>query len=541
MKQFFKITASTSPSSAEQPASPMADEHGDGGSAVQPALQLGSIADVRRWLDTDCVSGQSAEVQRLREAVNILTRPKPRQEDVQRLLSRNNWNVPQKKSQKKRPLADVIGDLKCKVLEAARKLQTQSTEGRSSASGSAEQPALAGSSTDRADAHDDVPADKDPVLAELKERQRKRTKQTDLPSDASSAEQPGTSSGVLLWDINLVNQRRLNLQRSIFFPEVNAKKAPTPVHSEAFGLLQDCRKYRDKHFLMDEDDQTKLGKIIRELEIESQPQCSQKMCRELYKLTNVKKILGPFAYKAKAGCQEELDHNEVRYTAFLASTREDLMAFLSGRDALPAELYPHIADLVVDWEESKSVVDMGAPIRVIRKSWRQRYTEGLLEILKPMLVTEDLFLLPDYAENEWLYRLIAAERDQAAGITIEGPWDLEVWETEGLKGDIEKIRKDMEIQGLLGRAELLEKEIETCRRKDEARRKWLGMETLVQLKEVQRDGCSSIEEHEVQIKELMALKKECRTRWREQGKGDDECARLWSAYCLLVMQSCTAC
>ncbi len=83
--------------------------------------------------------------------------------------------------------------------------------------------------------------------------------------------------------------------------------------------------------------------------------------------------------------------------------------------------------------------------------------------------------------------------------------------------------------------------IETCRRKDEARRKWLGMETLVQLKEVQRDGCSSIEEHDVQIKELMALKKECRTRWREQGKGDDECARLWSAYCLLVMQSCTAC
>jgi hypothetical protein len=95
-----------------------------------------------------------------------------------------------------------------------------------------------------------------------------------------------------------------------------------------------------------------------------------------------------------------------------------------------------------------------------------------------LLVTEDLFLLPDYAENEWLYRLIAAERDLAAGITIEGPWNLEVWETEGLKGDIEKIRKDMEIQGLLGRAELLEKEIETCRRKDEARRKWLGIETL---------------------------------------------------------------
>ena len=464
-----------------------AGRQGTSGRAAQPAsnrLQAStapcSIAEVDSWLKANAAAAASSvEAMRIKDVVNALKRkPSPRKKDIQPFF--HMWGV----KQKKRLLSECIQELSTKVVEAAGSLQT------------------------------------------------------DLPSVASCAEQPGTSSGVLLFDINLVNQRRLNLQRSIFFPEVNAKKAPTPVHSKAFRLLQDCQKYLDNHFLMDEDDQTKLGKIIRELEIESQPQCSREMCRELYKLTNVKQILGPFTYKAKTGCQEELDHNEVRYTAFLASTREDLMAFLSGRDALPAELYPHIADLVVDWEESKSVVDMGAPIRVIRKSWLNVYTEGLLEILKPMLVTEDLFLLPDYAENEWLYRLIAAERDQAAGITIEGPWDLEVWETEGLKGDIEKIRKDMEIQGLLGRAELLEKEIETCRRKDEARRKWLGMETLVQLKEVQRDGCSSIEEHEVQIKELMALKKECRTRWREQGKGDDECARLWSAYCLLVMRAC---
>ena len=72
--------------------------------------------------------------------------------------------------------------------------------------------------------------------------------------------------------------------------------------------------------------------------------------------------------------------------------------------------------------------------------------EGLLEILKALLVTEDLFLLPNYAENEWLYRLIAAERDLAKGTTIEGPWDLGIWETDGLKGDIDQIRKDMEMQ-----------------------------------------------------------------------------------------------
>ena len=51
--------------------------------------------------------------------------------------------------------------------------------------------------------------------------------------------------------------------------------------------------------------------------------------------------VGPFTYNTESGCLEELDHNEVRYTAYIASTRDDLMAFLSGRDALPAEMYPH--------------------------------------------------------------------------------------------------------------------------------------------------------------------------------------------------------
>ena len=69
MKQFFTISASASLSSAERPAFPTSDESGEGCSAAQPALQLLSIADVRRWLDTDCVSARSAEVQRLREAV----------------------------------------------------------------------------------------------------------------------------------------------------------------------------------------------------------------------------------------------------------------------------------------------------------------------------------------------------------------------------------------------------------------------------------------------------------------------------------------
>ena len=47
MKQSLKITAATSASSAEQPTSPGADQHGDGASAGQPALQLGSTNAVQ--------------------------------------------------------------------------------------------------------------------------------------------------------------------------------------------------------------------------------------------------------------------------------------------------------------------------------------------------------------------------------------------------------------------------------------------------------------------------------------------------------------
>ena len=131
MKQSLKITAATSSSSAEQPTSPGADQHGDGASAGQPALQLGStsavqpalqlgtssaaqpatllaIPDVQAWLTSAQVAGcTGADVERIRTAVNILTRPKPRQEDVRPLQGK--WQVAQKtKDKTARPLKDVI-------------------------------------------------------------------------------------------------------------------------------------------------------------------------------------------------------------------------------------------------------------------------------------------------------------------------------------------------------------------------------------------------------------------------------------------------
>ena len=69
-------------------------------------------------------------------------------------------------------LEDVIKKLKIKVIEAAQELQQQ-------LAGSAEQPAVAASSSDGADAHDDFPVGEDPFLAELRRRQQKRATQSE--------------------------------------------------------------------------------------------------------------------------------------------------------------------------------------------------------------------------------------------------------------------------------------------------------------------------------------------------------------------------
>ena len=108
------------------------------------------------------------------------------------MQSPSNWNVPQQKARKPRPIADVIEDLKCKVLKAARKLQKQSTDGRLNASGSAEQPVLAGSSTDRGNVQNDLAAGTadlggDPILAELRARQRKRATESEAEEQRALA------------------------------------------------------------------------------------------------------------------------------------------------------------------------------------------------------------------------------------------------------------------------------------------------------------------------------------------------------------------
>ena len=113
----------------------------------------------------------------------MLSPSKPRLEDVRPLL--NKWQVAQKKDKKPRPLQDVIQDFRNKVVEAAQRLQRQPAD-RSA------QAAVAGSSTDKADAHGDLSAGEGPLLAELTERQLAEQSAT-ASSSAGRAEESGTS------------------------------------------------------------------------------------------------------------------------------------------------------------------------------------------------------------------------------------------------------------------------------------------------------------------------------------------------------------
>ena len=62
-------------------------------------LKLSSIQDVQRWLAQEpMASCSSVDIQRIRELVAVLSRPNPRQEDVQPLQSK--WQVAQKSPQK---------------------------------------------------------------------------------------------------------------------------------------------------------------------------------------------------------------------------------------------------------------------------------------------------------------------------------------------------------------------------------------------------------------------------------------------------------
>ena len=162
------LTPASGSNDAVPPVSSQADApHTEAPSAEKPGFQMHAIRDVQRWLAEEHIASCSgADVQRIREAVAVLSRPKPRQEDVQPLQSK--WQVAQQKDKKRRPLDDVLHEFQGKVIKAAQKLQLE-------LSGSAEQPAASTVGQPASmNTADSVHCDDEPWLAELRANQRKR-------------------------------------------------------------------------------------------------------------------------------------------------------------------------------------------------------------------------------------------------------------------------------------------------------------------------------------------------------------------------------
>ena len=237
----------------------------------------------------------SVEAKRIKDVVEVLSaRPKPRKEDVQEFF--NPWGVKQKSQKKPRPLPECIQELSTKVIEATNKLQ----QDLSSMVSSAEQP------------------------------------------DASSATSPAPHNPS--FDILLASQRHIEMRQNLFHPKPPSKIEPRQQRiKDAFGLLQECRKYKKDNWL-DIEEEKQIDKIIKQLVIESQPHFTRELCREIYKHSRVAQIIGPFGRRDSQGHWMENDYENVRAVAFDLTVR-DLVSFLSRRDALRAEEYPCMADL----------------------------------------------------------------------------------------------------------------------------------------------------------------------------------------------------
>ena len=139
MNRFLALSSS---GSAARPASSSSASAERPGTSTSPSNQVSitTLRGVQLWLAEDHIATcTSEETQRIREAVAVLSRPKPRQEDLRPLQPK--WQVSQSQSKRMKPMADMIQEFQVKIIKAAHELQQQLAD-------SAEQPALDGSTTD---------------------------------------------------------------------------------------------------------------------------------------------------------------------------------------------------------------------------------------------------------------------------------------------------------------------------------------------------------------------------------------------------------
>ena len=100
------------------------------------------MRDVQRWLaEQPIASCDSADMERLREAAAVLSRPKPRQEDVR--LLQNKWQVASMKNKKPRPLPEVVHELQDVRLIVRTPAKQAVGQGKEDAGPKLEQPCVA--------------------------------------------------------------------------------------------------------------------------------------------------------------------------------------------------------------------------------------------------------------------------------------------------------------------------------------------------------------------------------------------------------------
>ena len=114
MHRFISSAASSSSGRAERPAAAFGAFLGFGAEqpttslrsaeqlAISSHVKIVSTRDVQRWLAEEPIARcSSADMQRIREAVAVLSRPMPRQEEVRPL--QRKWQVAHLKDKKWRP------------------------------------------------------------------------------------------------------------------------------------------------------------------------------------------------------------------------------------------------------------------------------------------------------------------------------------------------------------------------------------------------------------------------------------------------------
>ena len=134
MKRFLSLASSSSSGSAARPAS--GPTHSNCSGAKRPVLNtvvlnhvsITTLRGVQLWLAQEHIATctRNTSLLRIQEAVAVLSRPKLTKDNLKPLQL--EWRVSRTDGKKHRPSADIIGEFKVKIIEAAQKLQQQLTE-----------------------------------------------------------------------------------------------------------------------------------------------------------------------------------------------------------------------------------------------------------------------------------------------------------------------------------------------------------------------------------------------------------------------------